>query len=309
MSAVAAIGERAAGRRHRRIALLATVCAVLFAGPASHLEPHVQAILLGVGVLLTGVPHGAVDHHRMAPILRGRLGPIWLPTFLLGYVALALAVAIVWWLLPTASLVVFLVMSVHHFGTGDAKDPLGVLVHGSLPILMPAIAHPEAVGELFSLLTTGDAAVWNDILRQARPALLLATSLMLAAFVFRPRRAAGELVEVLAVAVAGLLLPPLLSFGLYFCIWHAPRHILVVAQELRPGPWPRALGGFGWSALPMTVATIAAGALIWVMLPTDQVPLRRWLQMVFIGLASLTVPHLIVTDALRRSLRAQPGSM
>lgn len=288
---------------HRRIALAVTAAALASSPVARSLDQGAQIAILAIGLLATGVPHGAVDHARMAPWLRARLGLAWLPVFLVTYLAIAGAVAALWLAAPVAGLCLFLAMSAHHFGRGDATDGWGVVVHGSLPILAPCAAHPEAVSGLFATLTAVGAPSWQATLRDAQPFLVLASCVLVALHVVRSRSNRGAALEVLAIAAAGAFLPPLVSFTIYFCVWHAPRHVLLVAQELRPGPLPRSLAGFARAAMPMTLATAGLGAVAFAWLPQGRPPADRLLQVVFVGLAALTVPHLVVTDLLR-----QPGT-
>jgi Brp/Blh family beta-carotene 15,15'-monooxygenase len=135
-----------------------------------------------------------------------------------------------------------------------------------------------------------------------QPLLATITSLLLLTrFWFRRAGPYCELLELLSVALAGVLLPPLLSFALYFCIWHSPRHILRVANELWPGSLSQALARFALAAIPMTFATILAAIASFALIPWDAFTNTRVLQIFFIGLASLTVPHLLVTAAMLRS--------
>lgn len=80
---------------------------------------------------------------------------------------------------------------------------------------------------------------------------------------------------------------PLLSFAVYFALWHSPRHLLASGVDRR-------------SMAPTVVATIATlglGVGAWVLMePATATAIR----VVFIGLAALTVPHLAVTAVARR---------
>jgi len=294
---------------HRGVALALTMTAIAFAGPAAHLSLEAQALLLAGGVLVSGLPHGAVDHLRARPVLHDRFGRAWLPVFGVAYLGLALAAAGLWWLWPTPSLLVFLLLSSHHFGAGDARGALGIVAHGSAPLLAPCVAHPDATAGLFALLTGGETVAWQELLRAAQPWLAGLGGALLAALVAKRRRFDGAVAELLAIATAGLLLPPLLSFALYFCVWHAPRHVLHVARELWPGPVPIAVARFARAALAATIAAVVGGVLVAVALPGAPEPLRRGLQLVFVGLAALTVPHLLVTERLRRWPAPLPVAM
>ncbi len=306
MSAAAAERDFA---RHRLVALIVTAASLALMAPARDLGIGAQLAILAGGLALTGVPHGAVDHVRMAPRFRRRFGRSWLLVFLFAYVGVATAVAAIWLAWPAPSLMLFLALSLHHFGSGDAEDGLGAVVHGSVPILAPCAAHPDAVAELFALLTATQVSAWQAFLRDVRPILVLVMVGLVALRWARRRGSFAEALELLAIAAAGLALPPLLSFTLYFCVWHAPRHIVLVARELRPGPLAGSLAAFARAALPMTLATVALGALALGWMPAGQQPTERLLQVVFVGLAALTVPHLLVTDAMRRSAAAVVHAM
>jgi Brp/Blh family beta-carotene 15,15'-monooxygenase len=97
-----------------------------------------------------------------------------------------------------------------------------------------------------------------------------------------------------ALEYAGLLAlayvaPPLIYFTLYFCLLHSPRHLSGLLRYANPKQRPRLLR----MALIYTVLTLILIAILyyfWSELPIDSLILR----LVFIGLAAVTVPHMIL---------------
>jgi Brp/Blh family beta-carotene 15,15'-monooxygenase len=115
---------------------------------------------LAVVLALFGVPHGATDHLVAASIFRRSFPRIWLLVFVVMYLSMMAAVVLSWKVAPVFSLVSFLLMSVVHWGLGDAEEDLvptkllavEVCVRGCVPILLPCVAFKGHVLSIFSWL-------------------------------------------------------------------------------------------------------------------------------------------------------------
>lgn len=115
---------------------------------------------LAVVLALFGVPHGATDHLVAASIFRRSFPRAWLLVFVVMYLSMMAAVVLCWRVAPVFSLVCFLLMSVVHWGLGDAEEDLvpthllavEVCVRGCVPILLPCVAFKDHVLTLFSWL-------------------------------------------------------------------------------------------------------------------------------------------------------------
>lgn len=276
----------------RRVFLLAAATAAVAAVFGARLPPTVEVVVLAAAVLLLGVPHGALDalHARDEQRL-SRLRD-WV-AFVTAYVALALAVVCVWTAAPSASLVALLGFSAFHFsGDLESNSPLPLrVVHGLAPICLPALLHRKELGELFAALspteTALDLAAGLEVL--SVPLLVSAT---LFAAVYARRHAAATL-EVVATAAMCAVAPPLLGFLVYFCLLHSWRHVDRTRRLYRP-----ARTALLWSAVLPTVATAGLAAVAWAAL--DPTSLRAGvLQIVFVGLAALTVPHMLLIERIR----------
>ena len=115
---------------------------------------------LAVVLALFGVPHGATDHLVAASIFRRSFPRTWLLVFVVTYLAMMGAVVLCWKVAPVFSLASFLLMSVVHWGLGDAEEDLlptqllavEVCVRGCIPILLPCVAFRAHVSSIFSWL-------------------------------------------------------------------------------------------------------------------------------------------------------------
>ncbi len=250
-----------------------------------------QLGLLAIGVALLGIPHGAVD-----PLLARVFGVVTTPVqtalFFVTYIVLAMVVVGLWLLAPVPSLGAFLALSVWHF-RGDWSSELSVLestVAAAVVVCAPALFHPEATAEIFSMLTFGSAV--EPLLNVARTSAVIAIAALLATVISRIRRQRLAMLELLSLPLLAWLLSPLMFFVVYFCGLHSPRHIIESARVLS---WRSPI--VRTTAFAISFVTVAAAVGIYAILPAvDAAP--RLLAVVFIGLAALTVPHMLLLEVV-----------
>ena len=298
---------RPAALRHASVAsglgLLAAGAYAWLPDPSRSVQLLAAALLLG-GL---GLPHGALDLRSGKRHFAPRFGALWLPVFASLYLGLALAVVLVWWAAAGVALATFLAVSAWHFGAGDRSALPGsgnavgeIILRGTLPVAAPILFHPRESTELLALLLPeADAVALPRIIVGASAAApLYALVLAAAVTIFvarglrdrnsRPVRVGleiGVLTGLFAVA------PPLLAFSLYFCVWHAPRHVIeVLSREGSLGASDLVAGAR--TAAGPTLAALAIGALCLFALAPRVDPQTALARVLFIGMAALTVPHM-----------------
>jgi Brp/Blh family beta-carotene 15,15'-monooxygenase len=275
--------------------LFAAVVPVLL-GISFVLQPPLiwQIIALGPLVAALGLPHGALDH-RVATVLWPLTTLRYHSIFVAGYVGLAIAVLALWIIAPSIALAAFLIYSALHF-SDDWRADLGLLQ--SLPlgisvIALPALVFQSDVASLFGYLTSESTApLFAALLHKTAIAAIIASALCL---VVNLRRAPWVAVEYALLVATALITPPLIYFVIYFCVLHSPRHFLLTADLLDLTPLQGVI-----AALPILVATLAItafGAILLAVFTSAFEPAT--LQIVFIGLAALTVPHMILSAMFR----------
>ncbi|MCM2131403.1 Brp/Blh family beta-carotene 15,15'-dioxygenase [Larsenimonas rhizosphaerae] len=250
--------------------------------------------VLVVGVAVLGLPHGAFDHLLGQRILRGGLLKQYcrrpLPAlllFLLLYISLSMTLMAGWIAAPALGLWLFLLISACHFGT-DWRGALPMaprLAWGALVIATPFHARPEAVSGIIQALAIDDPA---PFLQVAPWVFWGALALMLMALprLLKQRAVLASLVLLLG---AGWLFNPLLYFACYFCACHSPIHLREIRRELGIRSARQAL----WMAGPVVIVTWIAASIGYAIMAHYSVA-SPLLKMTFIGLACLTVPHIIV---------------
>lgn len=247
-----------------------------------------QVALLALGVVILGLPHGALD-----PDIAGRAGLVkstaGLWAFNAAYTGVVLGVIAVWWFAPVFSLLLFLAVSAWHFA-GDWRETLPVwaqLVGSAGLLLLPIIFHTQEVASIFVMLSGPGGAVVAESLSQL--GWLVPLAMVCAASFALIKQQWASAAELLALVLIGIFAPPLVFFIIYFCSLHSPRHLREHFQRADTSEHPRL-----WRMLIFyTLATlllILPMLWLWSSLSVSESIVR----MVFIGLAAVTVPHMML---------------
>ena len=253
----------------------------------------VQMLGLALVVLLLGLPHGALDPWLAQSLnWRGKALPRWV--FNAVYGLLSVSVVVAWVFFPVLCLGVFLLISAWHFsGDWDANLPwLWRRALGALLLLMPVGFHTQEVGVLFAHLSgAGGTALAHGL---AWPAWALALGMLFIASAAAAQRQWLLVIEVLLLVLLAFAAPPLVYVALYFCLLHSPRHLAHIFRREQPVTHRQLLRTMGVYTF-LTLLGLAVMALLYRAAPLDTVLMR----VVFIGLAALTVPHMLLIFALR----------
>jgi len=336
---------RAENERARRVAarlslaggLLTVVVGLAITGVAGSLPLAYQYVPLALSVVVLGFPHGAVDH-LVVPRARG--DPVTARSFAaigLLYLVVGGAYAVVWVLAPVVAFVLFILMTLVHWGQGDVyalvelfsadhlttrtSRLLTLLVRGGLPMIVPLIAFPEqyafVAGTLVGAFDPGAAAALEPAFTPRARATaavgfgaLTATTL---AFGFVQAGDDGlgswtvDAVETVGLLAYFALVPPILAIGLYFCFWHALRHVLrtmlvddVAKNALDGGAVGAASLRFARDAAPLTAGGLLVFVGVWVVVPEASVTAPDVIAVYLITIAVLTLPHVVVVALLDR---------
>jgi len=247
-----------------------------------------------------GLPHGAMDG-ALAIHLGWMNRPLKATTFLLAYVGLAALVVGLWLIVPTMGFLMFLAISMFHFGRGDivprAKEHMlaEVLMRGGLVLAGISLFHRTEVNSIFEVLIGSDTEiVW--LFLQAVGVLTIVLIPYVIISKSKQERTASS-VEVIGLLALFAIAPPLLGFAIYFCGVHSVRHFKHMGTMLKST----------LQQFQVTRTTVIFSLMTWAVgLPilanqSASVGLEpALLQVIFIGLAALTVPHMILVDGIAK---------
>jgi Brp/Blh family beta-carotene 15,15'-monooxygenase len=265
------------------------------------LSPTAALAVLAAGVALLGLPHGALDPMVARKAFSGRnYTPV---VFYAVYLAPVLAYWLLWNRYPTVGLTFFLLIAAFHFGSDRASR--GSLVtrcaYGLAIVALPALRFPSEVASIYAMLGTAHAADLIAMFRVLAPA---AAGIAAVGAGLQFRRRKSDALELLSIAGGALLLHPLVFFTCYFALLHSPCHLFETARKLGITSLTRLY----LATLPVLLATLLLGGLAYALLP-DIGMAARVLRIVFVGLAALTVPHMLLDTAAEAEMKRHPQSV
>lgn len=280
--------------RRQGIIFCMLVLVVLAGSPLlAVIDDRFLLIAMAVAIFFLGVPHGALDTVFAKKMYRLDTPLCWL-VFTIAYVLLAAVVVVMWWFAPLFFLASFLLISAFHFSADPVTDlPIGArLLYGGAIIILPPMLHAPQVANLFAQLVGVEVAGELVSFLQAVGLPWLIGDVLLIAVVLRTDRLAA--CEILCVVLLAIFASPLIAFTLFFCGMHSPRHFLRTAFLVSDTPGNLLMR----AALIPTVACLL-GAVSAMLMLTHLAIEDRLVRIIFVGLAALTVPHMLLVERVR----------
>ena len=190
----------------------------------SILTYYFQYYLLLVTVTIIGIPHGFFDYSVAERLFRNHIN--WVYYFTMGYISLSLLYSLIWIYYPLAALMFFLVISIFHFGIEEQNHLayqdmkfFQIFMIGSMPIALPILFHSQDVFFIFNQII-GLNINYADI--NIYMYYIYLSLLFVALYLNGIKRSWVYLILISNF----IILPPLLSFILYFCFHHSVRHYI-----------------------------------------------------------------------------------
>ena len=259
-------------------------------------------------ILSIGISHGSLDNLKGRKLLQiFRINNIFIFYFL--YILIALIIIILWIIIPSISLIIFLIVSSHHFGKEDTQfliiensylNQLLFLLKGTLIIFAPMYFHFDETISIFKLLLINNETFYeflnfietNKILLYG---IILSTLSSIILFIknFEFRKFVIFL-DYFSILIVNYYFSPLVAFTIYFCFLHSVRHSISLMSELDKSNLMNGFKIFIKKAIPLTILT-ATFCLIGLYLLNNTYNFNSSIiKVIFIGLASLTFPHILL---------------
>jgi len=249
---------------------------------------NIQLTLLLITVSIIGIPHGYFDFLIAKKLFDNYKS--WLIKFIFSYLSISLIYLMSWLYYSEIALIFFLIISTYHFGIEETeeienKNYLLIFLLGGTPIFIPILFHTSEVFSFFSILLNYNFQplfVLNE--------LKYIYVILFLLFLINYKKL---LFLYILLLINFIFLPPLISFILYFCFHHSLRHYLYSMSD--PKIYPNSLNlrkpALFFIILTITFTVIAISLMLKLTTFTFQ---HVIIQYIFITLACLTLPHLIL---------------
>ena len=255
-------------------------------------------------IFMVGLPHGAIDG-ALAQSFKLNTRKKYVE-FLLGYQLCALAVILFWYLFPGLALTIFLLFPVFHFGScdwlnyGQPKNKfLVVFTHGMLVIFGVVFFNEKESYALFSLLSNRDLSSIPYLFWPGYIATTVAFVVYVLKSIKEPYLRVG-VAELSIILLSAYFFSVLVAFTIYFCFIHSLKHTKHVLRllDLENVKYRKAF----FSAVVFTLLAWLFAYIAFKRLHFDLSIEDSLLKVIFIGLASLTLPHMILVEYCHRKL-------
>ena len=256
-------------------------------------------------ILSIGISHGALDNYKankLLSIYKTKNKSI----FFIIYIVISATIILIWNLYSSYTLIAFLIVASYHFGREDTSflykehsniDQALYLIKGSLIIFAPLFFHFDETLKIFETLMLSN----NFIIFLQDEHWLINVSLFLSIlgyfyFIFRNKLQDFEilLLDMLSIIILNFVFSPLIAFTLYFCFLHSIRHIISISHELNKNDFLKGVKVFIRKALPLTIITAILYLFATLFLSKFFSLNDVIIKVIFIGLASLTFPHILL---------------
>jgi Brp/Blh family beta-carotene 15,15'-monooxygenase len=266
-------------------------------------------------ILIIGVSHGSLDHikgRKLLSILKFEN----MILFYIIYILTAITVIIIWIFFPSISLIIFLIIASFHFGKEDTQFLINdnsylnqflFFLKGTLIILSPMYFHFNETVSIFKLLLIENETFYENLSFIESSKILLfgviistLSSIILFLKDFEIKKFTIFL-DFFSILILNFYFSPLLAFTIYFCFLHSIRHSLTLIFELDENNLKSGFKIFIKKAIPLTFLT-AIFCIISIYFLSNSYNLdSSILKVIFIGLASLTFPHILLEYFLEKN--------
>ena len=266
-------------------------------------------------ILSIGISHGSLDNVKGRKLFQiFEIKKFYI--FYLAYIFIAIIVIILWILMPYVSLIIFLMVASYHFGKEDTQfliiensyyNQFLFLLKGSLIIFAPMYFHFNETISIFKLLFIENENFYNflDLIESKKILLyciILSTLANILLFTknFELKKFTIFL-DYFSIIIINYYFSPLVAFTIYFCFLHSVRHSISLMSELDRDDLGNGFKIFVKKALPLTIITAIFCAIGLYLLNNTYNLESSILKIIFIGLASLTFPHILLEYLIEKN--------
>ena len=266
-------------------------------------------------ILTIGVSHGSLDHIKGKKLFN-ILNIKKISIFYFSYIFIAISVIVIWTTIPSISLIFFLIVASFHFGKEDTQflisknsyfNQLLFFFKGLLIIFAPMFFHFDETVTIFKYLLVNNEIFYSTLGFIEKNKILpigIILSTLSSIYLFLKEFEIKKLtifLDYFSIIILNYYLSPLLAFTIYFCFLHSIRHSITLVYEIDKNDFNNGLKIFVKKSLPLTALTAIFCLIALYLLNNSYDFSSSILKIIFIGLASLTFPHILLEYLLEKN--------
>ncbi len=269
-------------------------------------EPIIFCLFL---ILILGISHGALDDFKGKKLLKlfGYKSTIW---FYLAYILISLLIIVFWLLFPNTVLFLFLIVAAYHFGKEDTVfsfkknffiSEFLFFLKGSAVIMAPLLLQRQETNEIFRILNF--SVFESQVFSNQLLITILCLSFLSSLYISHKKNANLKgvmIMDFLSLIILNFFLTPIIAFTLYFCFLHSIRHSITLIFELDKS-FKSGLKKFIRKAIPLTFVSGVIFLFAIYFLNNIYALDEAVYKVIFVGLASLTFPHILLEYLLEKN--------
>ena len=214
-----------------------------------------------------------------------------------------------WLIVPALILLLFLIVAIYHFGKEDLiyiekQNFFKFLLLGSPIILAPLSFHFNETLNIFEMLyIENQSFIQTSYFFKEKNifTILLIIFLVIGWYYSGYENRTQFLLEKTGIIILNFTCHPLIAFTIYFCFLHSIRHSFKLSSELNEKDFKKGFREFLNKALPLTLVTAILFIVCVIFLTNYYVLSEAIYKVIFIGLASLTFPHILLEYLIEKN--------
>lgn len=280
------------------------------------ISQNIQIAFFAALILLTGIPHGSLDHLIQEAHDKRQNKVYNFTKFILQYLFVMTVYGLVWYFFSGLSLMLFIIISAWHFGETDLENVPSQskiwlftrLIYGFYILAFILLTHVKEVNPIIKGMIDGQVGAlttWEFIQQNTKQILYLFGLLLCTIFivaqsehfiVFNKIR----IFRLFLILILSAFLPLLPAFALYFGGWHALCAFDTIHGYLQKDYPTLTLKSVYLKSLPFSIlAFIFLGFFLWYCHSYtkfyDPYPI------LFIFISLITLPHLVISNQMNNS--------
>jgi beta-carotene 15,15'-dioxygenase len=286
------------------------------------ISTSIQWVIFVGTMLVTGIPHGAIDHLVDEQNALNSNKTFSLTSFLKMYMGKMVIYGLIWWFFPILAITIFMGISAFHFGETDLlilpknkkAEKFLFLSYGWILLNILFLTHlNEVITILQSLPQFLDAFTNVLILVMGKFKIQyfsICGLLFLVSFL-NYAKTKNSLLPILVILIQGMgillictYLPFLLAFAFYFGLWHSLLCFQSIRKYIVENQQILAWKILARKALVFSLVAIF-GIVFFILLGNIYNQTSNLLFYLFIGIAILTAPHMSVMSTMFSAMKEE----